>query len=187
MVVNSKKTAMVCMSGATDYTAEAFILDSEQTKIGCSNKIKALGLHFSNRLDMEEQVLHVIKAMRARYWTLRNLKFNGFNEEELVHVYKTMIRPIAEYACTVYHSSLTDDQDERLECLQDHALKCIFGPGKSARKMRGLSGLTTLRERREEIVRKFAIKCSSDPAFEHWFPRRNTGRVTRSKETYLEE
>ena len=47
--------------------------------------------------------------------------------------------------------------------------------------------MATLRERREEIVRKFAIKCSNDPAFDHWFPKKNTGRVTRSKEIYLEE
>ena len=98
-----------------------------------------------------------------------------------------MIRPIAEYACSAYHSSLTDEQDERLERLQDHALKCIFGPGKSARKLRGLSGLPTLRVRREEIVKKFATKCANDPVFEHWFPRKSTGRVTRNKETYLEE
>ena len=123
--------------------------------------------------------------MRSRYWTVRNLKFNGFNTEELVHVYKTMIRPVIEYGCPVYHSSLSDNQDERIERLQDHALKCIYGPGISARRLRGDSELQTLRERREEIVKKFTLKCANDPAFDHWFPRRSTGRLTRSKETYL--
>ena len=178
---------MVCVLGAAEYTADAYLLDSEQARIGCSSTIKALGLRFSNRLDIEDQVLHIIKLVRAQYWTLRNLKFNGFNAEELVRVYKTMIRPVVEYGCTVYHSSLTDNQDERLERLQDHALKCIFVPGLSARRLRGISGLQTLRERREEIVKKFAFKCANDPAFDHWFPRRNTGRSTRSKEIYLEE
>lgn len=180
---------MMCISGALNYEADAFILDAEQNRIGCTKTIKALGIRFSNRLDMEDQVKHVVKAFRARYWTLRNLKGNGFNNEELVQVYKTMIRPLAEYGCPAYHSSLTDEQDERLERLQDHALKCIFGPEKSARKLRGLAGLTTLRERREELVLKFATKCANDPAFDHWFPRRVTGRNTRNKntETYLEE
>ena len=187
MVVNSLKTAMICVSGATDYTADAYLLDSDQTRISCTNKIKALGLRFSNRLDMEDQVLHIIKAVRARYWTLRNLKFSGFTSEELVHVYKTMIRPVVEYGCPVYHSSLTDDQDERLERLQDHALKCIYGSELSARKLRGMAGLRTLRERREEIVRKFVFKCASDPVFDHWFPKKAVQRVTRNKEIYLEE
>ena len=135
---------------------------------------------------MEDQVAHIIKTMRSRYWTLRNLKQNGFNKEELVHVYKTMLRPVVEYGCVVYHSSLTDDQNERLERLQDHALKCIYGPELSARKLRGLAGIGTLRQRREEIVEKFAVKCSNDPAFDHWFPRRE-GRATRNNDIYLEE
>ena len=97
-----------------------------------------------------------------------------------------MLRPVIEYACPVYHSSLTDEQDERIERLQDHALKCIFGTDLSARKLRGLSGLVTLRERRETLVKKFALKCANDPVFEHWFPVRNTGRVTRNQDTYLE-
>ena len=189
MVVNSKKTAMMCVSGALNFEADAFILDSEQTRIGCTRSIKALGVRFSNKLDMEEHVKYIAKAMRARYWTLRNLKGNGFNSEELVQVYKTMIRPLAEYGCPAYHSSLTDEQDERLERLQDHALKCIFGPEKSARKLRGLAGITTLRQRREDLVLKFATKCANDPAFEHWFPKRITGRATRNQnaEVFLEE
>ena len=136
---------------------------------------------------MEAHVAHIIKAMRSRYWTIRNLKTNGFNTEELLHVYKTMLRPVVEYGCVVFHSSLTDEQDERIERLQDHALKCIYGMELSARRLRGLSGLPTLRERREQIVSKFAHKCANDPAFEHWFPRRSTGRITRNADTYLEE
>ena len=83
---------------------------------------------------------------------------------------------------------MTDGQDERIERLQDHALKTIFGPERSARRLRGEADLETLRERRENIVKKFAItKCSNDPALSHWFPQRQTTRVTRNNEPYLEE
>ena len=54
MVVNSLKTAMVCVSAATEYTADAYILDSDHERIGCSVSFKALAMRFSNRLDMEE-------------------------------------------------------------------------------------------------------------------------------------
>ena len=190
MVVNSLKTDMICVSGATDYVADAYLLDSDQNRIGCSQSMKALGLHFSNRLDMEDQVKHIEKNMRAKYWTLRNLKKNDFSNEELVQVFKTILRPVTEYECVVFHSSLTDDQDERLERLQDHALKTIFGPELSARRLRGLAGLTTLRERREERCKKFALKSVRDPVFEHWFPLKQTRRSTRGRqcqEIYVEE
>ena len=89
---------------------------------------------------------------------LRNLKNNGFNESELVRVYKTMLRPVADYGCVVYHSSLTIEQDKEIERLQNHALKCIFGPDISAARMREKAGLDTLRHRRETLADKFAAK-----------------------------
>ena len=88
MVVNSAKTAMICVSGVSEYRADAFTLDEDQNRIGCATTLKALGLRFSNRLDMEDHVAHIIKSMRSRYWTLRNLKLNGFSTEELVHATK---------------------------------------------------------------------------------------------------
>ena len=101
---------------------------------------------------------------------LRNLKNSGFTNEELVTVYKTMIRPVADYGCVVYHSSLSDQQDELLDNLQNGALRCIFGPGISGRQMRELASIETLRKRRELMCDKFARKCASDPLFAKWFP-----------------
>ena len=63
MVVNSAKMAMICVSGATEYKADAFILDGDQNRIGCTDSKKALGIRFSNRLDMEDQVAHIIRSM----------------------------------------------------------------------------------------------------------------------------
>ena len=189
MVVNASKTTMVCVSDSLSYTADAYMYDSEQERIGCSDNFKALGMVFSNRPTMAPHVEFVVRKFRQRFWTLRNLKASGFTEEELVKVYTTMIRPVAEYCCAVYHSSLTDEQDERLERLQSHALKAIYGPGLSARKLREKSGLDTLRARREQYCDKFASKCASNPRFVDWFPlkeNRTSSRLAKNKETYLE-
>ena len=104
MVVNAQKIAMICTSGALDYTADAFIYNEDQNRIGCGKTIKALGVYFLSNLDMEAHVQHIERSMRSRYWTLRNLKSNGFTDTELVQVYRTMLRPIVEYACVFYHS-----------------------------------------------------------------------------------
>ena len=76
-----------------------------------------------------------------------------------------MIRPVVDYACVVYHSSLTDEQDELLDRLQNQAVKCIYGFGLSGRRMREMSGLTTLRDWRIELCDKFAAKCQSSDHF----------------------
>ena len=119
---------------------------------------------------------------------LRNLKRNGFSSKELVQVYKTMLRPVVDYGAVVYHSSLTDMQDELLERLQNHALKAIYGPGISARKMRDMADIPTLRERRIMLADKFANKCAKKTLFSHWFPMKTTRRSARhpGAEVYME-
>ena len=46
---------------------------------------------------------------------------------DLVAYYCTVIRPVAEYACAVWHTSLTEGQSEQLEHLQHRAITIIFG------------------------------------------------------------
>ena len=190
MKVNSGKTGMICISDALAYEADAFMLDADNNRIGCQKSIKALGMCFSNRPDMGAQVESIKKKIQSRYWMLRNLKKSGFTESELVKVYTTMIRPVAEYGAVVFHSSLTDQQDELLDSLQNNALKCVYGPGLSGRKMRELSGLSTLRDRREAMCDKFAKKCVANPVFAKWFPlktSRTSARHVKQGEIYLEK
>ena len=90
----------------------------------------------------------------------------------------------------VYHSSLTDEQDELLDRLQNQALRCIYGPKISGRKMRSLADITTLRARREILADKFASKCCANPRFVHWFPlktTRSSSRSAKKTEIYKEE
>ena len=180
---------MICISDSLSYEADAFILDADGERIGCQKHMKALGMHFSSRPNMWAQVRAIKKGIRSRYWTLRNLKASGFSTEKLVTVYKTIIRPVADYCCPVYHSSLTEEQDYKLEKLKNGALKCIYGPGISARQMSDLSDFTTLRQRRIDITDKFAKKLAANPLFAKWFPLKNTRSSIRNgkqPEIYLE-
>ena len=43
MVVNAGKTSMLTVSDSLAYEADAFIYDSDENRIGCQKKIKALG------------------------------------------------------------------------------------------------------------------------------------------------
>ena len=116
--------------------------------------------------------LHVYHELWNTWPGSWHLKHNGFSETDLVKVYKAIVRPVADYMMEVYHSMLSDAQDKAIERLQTHALKCIFTPGLSGRKLRALSGLTTLHERRIEHCDKFDEMFVRNPRFEHWFPER---------------
>ena len=114
------------------------------------------------------------------------MKHHHYTEKELVKAYTTLVRPIAEYCAPVFHSMLTDAQDEKIERLQATALRYIFGFGISYAKMRERSGLQTLRQRRIELCDKFAQKARNNLRFAHWFPERVAGRRGRHHEEFHE-
>ena len=188
MKVNSSKTSSLCISDAQNFTPEAFFLDSDGIKITTGKKLKMLGWHFGPRPNPDEYIRVLSRRFRERYWMLRHLKHNGFGQEDLVKVYTSVVRPVADYMMEVYHSMLSDIQDQAIERLQNHALKCIFGARISGRRMRELADITTLRQRRIEAVDKFAAKCVESDRFSSWFPRTETGgRSRRHRDEFVEE
>ena len=88
--------------------------------------MKLLGFHFDGRPNVSAHVTALMKRFRQRTWVLNHLKHAGFNSEELAKVYRNIVRPVADYMSVVYHSMLTDLQDEKIKRLQAQALKFIF-------------------------------------------------------------
>ena len=123
--------------------------------------------------------------MREKVWVLRHLGNTGFSKSELSTIYKSVIRPTLDYCSVVYHSMLTDEQDQIVERLQSQALKLIFGFGIPYAEMREMAGVTTLRARRVELCDKFIDKAKANPRFAGWFPEK-TGRQGRNREIYQE-
>ena len=93
-------------------------------------------------------------------------------KSELIKVYTSMVRPVAEYVTVVWHSSITKEQARELEKQQALAMKNIVGLDLSERKMREDLKIKTLHSRREKSVKKFATKCVNSERFTHWFPER---------------
>ena len=75
---------------------------------------------------------------------------------------------------------------EELERQQTQALKNIYGPGISARRLREKAGVKTLQHRREDATLKFEQKAAKSERFAHWFPVRARRNMTRNNRPYLE-
>ena len=187
MLVNGDKTGLLCVSDSLHYKPVVFFEDGDLA-IESGDSLKILGYHLSDRPGAHNQVASVTKTIRQRYWTLRHLAGVGFNKLELVKVYCSSILPLADYCDVVYHSQLTDEQDQLLENAQVGALRTIFGPKISARDLRSMAGVTTLRERRIQHCDNFARKCVQSQRFSTWFPKKSGRRSNRShEEIYVEE
>ena len=184
MKVNASKTKQVCVSDSLSFRAAAYIYTGTGEKIGTDCEMKILGFYFGNKPTIARHVEAIRKTFRGRYWLLIHLGQHHFSEEELL---EAIIRPIAEYCTPVFHSMLSEKQVEMLERLQSTALRYIYGFGLSYSRMREMSGLQTLRERRVELCDKFARKCIAATRFTGWFPLNNPGRRSRHTEMYKGE
>lgn len=186
MKVNSSKTTMLCVSDSKTYEAAAFIEDGEGNRIESTESLKILGLHFSKKPDMSAQVNAICQKFRARIWILRHLNHNGFTQDELLKVYKSVILPCHDYCSSVFHSSLTLSQTIVLERLQAKALKAIYGYDPSYRELMEKAELTTLRARREDRELSFARKSAASERFGRWFPKHESARTNRGSLFYKE-
>ena len=68
---------------------------------------KLLGVTLSADLKWNYHVESIVKKASKRIYFLTVLKRFGAAHEHLIHVYKTLVRPITEYACQCWHPGLT--------------------------------------------------------------------------------
>ena len=121
----------------------------------------------------------MIGKVRSRMWVLYHLKNARVPPDDMLALYKSLIRPVLDFAVPAYHSLLTGDQAERIKRLQTSAFKIIFGWAVSYRTVLEKKQEETLRERRVRLVDKFAQKANSRT----WFARSGLGRKKMTEET----
>ena len=85
------------------------------------------------------------------------LKRAGVAPDDISRIYTSTIRLVLEYA---WHTSLTKGQLGRLEFIQKRMLKTIF-PDQSYAQAPTSFGMSTLRQRHDDVYRKFFVDIQS--------------------------
>ena len=86
---------------------------------------KLLGIEFNKRPTWQEHIEKVHKKASARRYVISQLQSTKVKVEDVVKVYISLVRPITEYACHVWHPCLTPGQVNLLESIQECALAMI--------------------------------------------------------------
>ena len=118
---------------------------------------------------------------------LRQLKRTKLPSNNLLLFYVTCIRPVAEYACEVFHDSLPKYLSDDLEKLQRRACRIIL-PGYSYENALNELSLTSLADRRQNLTNKFFKTIVNDPQNKlyHLLPTLNHSEVSlRVRRKYL--
>ena len=88
---------------------------------------------------------------------LKLLKRSGVVSQDLLLYYKTVIRPVMEYACLTWQSSITNGQIDDIDAIQRRALNII----NSNSNNQSIS-VTPLKERRQHQAKRFFKLMLSD-------------------------
>jgi len=113
-----------------------------------------LGVHVASNLKWSQHVDAITSKAAARLHFLKQLKRSGAGRDDLLCFYGTVIRPVLEYDCPVWYSSLTAAQTKALESLQRSALRIIYHDGDYT-ILRIRAGYDTLESRREQLTERF--------------------------------
>ena len=120
------------------------------TNIEVVPSAKLLGVMISNDLKWNVHVEMICKKVAVRLYFLRQLKGAKVPANDLLSFYTTCIRPVAEYACPVFHTALPQYLSDQLERLQKRALRMISTNDLSYR-LEEVFNIPTLYHRREAI------------------------------------
>ena len=85
---------------------------------------------------------------------LHQLKRAGITQTYLVSVYVSVVRPVLEHACPVWHTNMPQYVSDNIEVIQKRALKCIF-PGFGYAEILRRVNLDTLNVRRDSICQQY--------------------------------
>ena len=133
------------------------------------------------------QVDSMVSRASQRLFMLRSLKSFNLPIQDLVTVYSSFVRPLLEYACPVWHGSLTQAQQKRIEAIQKRSLRIILSyQFLSYAQALALTGLPSLHERRQHLCLMFARKAFKSNLSDEWFLPANTRRELRNNRTCLE-
>jgi hypothetical protein len=116
--------------------------------------VRILGLTIQDNMKWNEHINNIVKKSSKRLYMLRLLKRTDACIDTLttVYIYTTIIRPVLEYACQVWHYNIQQYLCEDIEKIQKRSLRIHR---KSMTKR--WSGLTS---RRWEIAEKNYVNIS---------------------------
>jgi hypothetical protein len=176
MQVNTSKTLEMIIGPLAQHQPP--LLTINQSTVLRATTFKLLGVTVSNDLRWKEHVASVYSKAQKRLHYLRLLKRAGVSTSDMYRFYVTIIRPVTEYACPVWHSGLTANQNAKLESVQSRALKIIGYDSADS------DHILTLEERRDLLSRRFFVNSvlnSKSKCLSHLLPEDNRNRETISK------
>ena len=87
---------------------------------------KMLSVTISNNLTWSKHVDNIVSKAGKRVYMLYQLKRAGISQNDLVKIDVSVIRPVLEYACPVWSTSLPNYLSDAIEMIQKRVLLLLL-------------------------------------------------------------
>ena len=118
-----------------------------------------------NNLNWWERVTKIVKKAGKRLYMLSDTK-------ALSTVYITVIRPLLEYACQVWHFNIPEYLSDDIERVQKRALRIIL-PELCYADATKFINIPLLKERRESLCERFFLKHENLQTINEFLPNKS--------------
>jgi len=152
MCINPAKTKELVFTVARRLEVPPLTIGGNPIEQVTSSKL--LGVILTSTLSWGPHIKSVLKKCNQRLFLLSQMKRAGLQPRELLTIYKSFIRPVLEYACPVWFSSLPDYLLKDIEAVQKRAMRILLGPLPYDTQL-CMSGLPTLSERLRTLCYQF--------------------------------
>ena len=184
MRLNEAKCSYMIFTRSSDFATRLTLNGNhlDRTKV-----TKLLGLWISEDLSWSRNCQEICKKAFSRLSMITKLKYVGVCTEDLLDIYILFIRSVTEYCVAAFHSSLTQEQSDKIEKIQKTCLKVISDDSyinySAALEM---CGLETLFARRQKRCLDFALKCVKHERNRRLFPLNHvtSEHYVRDRETF---
>ena len=171
MKINMKKTKVIPFNPFPKYGFLPQLSFPGEAPLEVIDETKLLRVTLSSDLTWTAHTKDITNRSLRKLWVLIRFKALGATREQLLMVYILRIRSTLEFACPVFHSSLTKDQSNKIEMIQKKAFAIILGQHYQSYE----NALDTLNQdrldiRRDSICLNFALKCTKSSQHYSMFP-----------------
>ena len=164
MKINATKTKEMLICFCRDKTHADLIpnIVIDNLQIERVQHAKVLGVTISSDLTWNQHVDNIVSKAARRVYMLYQLKRAGVKTHDLLNIYLSVIRPVVEYACPVWHTSLPQYLSDKIESIQRRVVRIIF-PGEQVSEILAANTIPTLHNRHTELCQAYFTKMR-DPS-----------------------
>jgi len=177
-IVNGRKTKEILMGSVLcrDPPLSVILSGAPVERVTTS---KLLGVHVANNLKWAQHARAISTKAASRLHFLKRLKRSGAGLDDLLCFCGTVVRPVLEYACPAWHSSLTAAQPKALEAIQRRAMRIIFAHSDYEMALM-LAGLDPLEAQRARLTERFFRRSvlSEESCLNYLLPDKRDSSVT---------